>query len=288
MSRKVIHLVAVALSRRGASAAGVTSRHHHVIRCGEASQLRFIRASQFHAGAGPVAAALEEPEGRHPLNDAPITEAEHRGALRSCERKSTPGTDGLTYQMLRNLDESDRGFGAVTAYRTVALTSCGCKLLERVALCRMEAITAGEERIAEQLAGFLRHRAATDSIAEVVAALQHARATRKVAALVLLDVKGAFDILQPPTVSLSTEDAGIAGKLRGFVKVFLTGRTAQVQVGNALSAPLPAYVDTPQGSVVSPFLFNMVVAQPSDCLPRGGAHMVYRRNQFEGDRSGGK
>lgn len=48
MSRKVIHRVAMTLSRGSASVAGATSRH--VIRCGKASQLRSLEASplQYH------------------------------------------------------------------------------------------------------------------------------------------------------------------------------------------------------------------------------------------------
>lgn len=65
--------------------------------------------------------------------------------------------------ILRPLPKPGRGFGAVTAYRPVALTSCGCKLLERVVLRRMEAITSEEEFIPEQLTGFRRHRASTEA-----------------------------------------------------------------------------------------------------------------------------
>lgn len=160
--------------------------------------------------AGHVVAVPEESEGRHPLNDTPIMEAELRRALCSCKRKSAPGADGLTHQVLRNkvgfakllaaynriwmtrrllpdwllaiprpLPKPGRGFGAVTAYRPVALTSCGCKLLEQLALRIME-ITVGAEFIPGQLTGFRRHRAATYSVADVVAALEHARATRQV------------------------------------------------------------------------------------------------------------
>lgn len=43
MSRKVNHRVAMTLSRRSPTVAGVTSRH--VIRCGTASQLRTLGAS---------------------------------------------------------------------------------------------------------------------------------------------------------------------------------------------------------------------------------------------------
>ncbi|XP_077549507.1 uncharacterized protein LOC144162708 [Haemaphysalis longicornis] len=210
--------------------------------------------------AGQVVAAPEESEGR-PFNDTPITEAELRGALRFCKRKSAHGADGLTYQLLRNLDEV--GFAKLlAAYNRIWATGRLPPdwllpiLLEQVDLRRMQAITAVEELISEQLTGFRRHRAATDSIADVVAALQHARETRQVAALLLLDVKGAFDNMQRPSISMAMEEGGIAGKLRSFVEVFLTGRTTWVHVGSALSVP-PSSGPQP------------------DCLPRGGAHRVY-------------
>ncbi|XP_077547785.1 uncharacterized protein LOC144160039 [Haemaphysalis longicornis] len=95
-----------------------------------------------------------------------------------------------------------------------------------------------------QLTGFRRHQAETDSIADVMREREHAQTTRQMAALVLRDVKGAFNYLQHPYISLAVEEASIAVKLRGFVEAFLTGLAAQMQVGNALLVPQPLDVGT--------------------------------------------
>lgn len=81
----------------------------------------------------------------------------------------------------------------------------------------------------------------------------------------LLDIKGTFDNLQRPAISLAMEEASIAGKLQGFIEAFLTGAGRQRPVSApasgrghpaGLSQPLPA-------------------ALP-DCRTSGGTHRVYR------------
>ncbi|XP_077547698.1 uncharacterized protein LOC144159916 [Haemaphysalis longicornis] len=128
-------------------------------------------------------------------------DAELHGSLRSCKRKSAPGADGLTYQMLRNL--GGVGFAKFLAAYNRKWATGWLPPDWLLAILRMEAVTLEEEFIPEQLTGFRRHRATTDSIADVVAALEHARVTRQVSALVLLDVKGAFDNLRRPAVTLA-------------------------------------------------------------------------------------
>lgn len=41
-----------------------------------------------------------------------------------------------------------------------------------------------------------------------------------------------------------------------------------VRVGGALSEPRPVCVGVPQGSVLSPFLFNLALADIGDYIPR--------------------
>ncbi|XP_037520770.1 uncharacterized protein LOC119397417 [Rhipicephalus sanguineus] len=104
-------------------------------------------------------------------------------------------------------------------------------------------------------------------MADVVSTLENARSKGEVALLVLLDVQSAFDGL-PHTVMESALDAlGITGHLRAFVSAFLCQRTFRVRVGRASSDPRAVTAGVPQGSVLSPFLFNLVMAALPSTLP---------------------
>lgn len=52
---------------------------------------------------------------------------------------------------------------------------------------------------------------------------------------------------------------GIGGKLYNWVLDFLFERTFQVKIGEELSAPYNILNGTPQGSAISPLLFNLMI-----------------------------
>nr|XP_037287166.1 uncharacterized protein LOC119180127 [Rhipicephalus microplus] len=221
-------------------------------------------------------------------------------ALEGSRRRSAPGADGITFQMLRNLDGTGRQrllelyndiwsagtlpeswrtavvapilkpgkkATALSSYRPVSLTSAPCKVMERVALERLEWIADQLGFFPEQQTGFRRHRCTADSISDVVATLEDARNSGDVAMLLLLDVENAFDGLPHVVIEAALDRLGISGCLRGFVTAFLSGRTFRVRVGKETSQPRDITAGVPQGSVLSPFLFNLALAGLPASLP---------------------
>ncbi|XP_037526402.1 uncharacterized protein LOC119403544 [Rhipicephalus sanguineus] len=188
----------------------------------------------------------------------PIFKHEQNAALARTKRRSASGADGITYQMLRNLDvaarqrllrafsdvwhsrtlpeawltavvvpvrKHGRPGAAIASYRPVSLTSAACKLMEAIALARLSWIAGATEFLSEQQTGFWRHRCTADSIADVVSTLEEARSKGEVALLVLLDVQSAFDGLPHMIIESALDALGITGFLRAFIRAFLAGRT---------------------------------------------------------------
>ncbi|XP_049518446.1 uncharacterized protein LOC125943329 [Dermacentor silvarum] len=139
---------------------------------------------------------------------------------------------------------------ALSSYRPVSLTSAACKAMERVALARLEWIASQLQYFPEQQTGFRRQRCTADSISDVVATLEDAKATGDVAMLMLLDVKSAFDGLPHAVIEACLDRLGLSGCLRSFISAFLTGRTFRVRVGQELSEPRDISTGVPQGSEV--------------------------------------
>ncbi|XP_037508119.1 uncharacterized protein LOC119383914 [Rhipicephalus sanguineus] len=125
------------------------------------------------------------------------------------------------------------------------------------------ALNAGaEDFLPEQHTGFRRHRCTADCIADVVSTLENARSKGEVALLVLLDVQSAFDGPPRAVIESALDALGITGHLRAFVSAFLCQQTFRVRVERASSDPRAVTAGVLQGSVLSPFLFNLLMAAP--------------------------
>lgn len=154
-----------------------------------------------------------------------------------------------------------------TSYRPVSLTSAAGKLMEMTALARLEWIADLKGVFREQQSGFRRQRSTADSLADVVSTFEQARHDKEVAYLLLLDIKSAFDNLPHPAIDDAMDQLGVTGNLRQYIRAFLTNRSLKVRIGKTTSSPRPVETGVPQGSVLSPFLFNVVLATLPDCIP---------------------
>lgn len=79
-------------------------------------------------------------------------------------------------------------------------------------------------------------------------------------ALILLDLTAAFDTLSPSRLIERLEEIGIGGSALGLLASFLTARTQMVTLGPFRSEPSTVVCGVPQGSSLSPTLFNIYVA----------------------------
>ena len=109
--------------------------------------------------------------------------------------------------------------------------------------------------------GFRSKVGTQDAIATVVSHISKADAFRKKqsAAIVMIDIEKAFEMVSPIVILHALVSVGIHGKMLKWLQDFLTHRSGNVKFQNEKSSTVQFMNVTPQGSCLSPTLFSYVI-----------------------------
>lgn len=138
--------------------------------------------------------------------------------------------------------------------------------MERLVLSRLTWLLESKGALPDQLCGFRRRRCTFDAIADLVSSLENARSTHQTVYCIFLDICKAFDALPHHTILRQLTRYGIGGRTYDYIAAFLTGRSLTVRAAECLSTRRSVTQGVPQGSVLSPFLFNLTMAELPLCI----------------------
>lgn len=160
----------------------------------------------------------------------------------------------------------------LSSYRPIALTSHLCKVYERLVLYRLEFFLEKFNIIPKCQAGFRRGRSCIEHVVRLVEHVKKSMSHNRSTAAIFFDIKGAFDSVWHQGLLFKLSRLGISGRLFQFIKSFLHERQIVVRVGSSISATHILDMGVPQGSVVSPILFSLMLHDiESVCRP--GFHL---------------
>ena len=218
-------------------------------------------------------------------SDHPFTAEELQHALKLCASRKTPGADSIPYEAfcvdlpwwketVLNFVELCRSLSCVPFmwkhgtviplakgipsnnrdnYRPITLTCCFAKILERMILNRIHPIV--DPILDDCQAGF---RWGSDLQAySLLETLSMRRHTRTYCAFV--DIRKAFDVAWKDGAMLRLHRAGVQNGLRHLIDDMVSDRTATVQVSSLASCAWDVENGIGQGSVLSGFLFNVLI-----------------------------
>lgn len=233
--------------------------------------------------------------------DRPFTLDELEAAMAESNVRSAPGPDGVTYAALRNLPEkhkrlllnhvnkvwetaslpldwkasivvpipkAGKPLTEVGNLRPISLTSNICKLAERMLLYRVQWHLETQGRLHHCQVGFRPGMSTQDVMMRIYEDVLKEPSRVQPRTVVGVDVKKAFDTVPHRSVIESARALGVRGRALEFIKNFLRDRTYKVKVGKALGPENRNFIGVPQGAVLSPTLFNMVMARLPEKLER--------------------
>ena len=236
----------------------------------------------------------------------PFTIKELEEATRNMKNGKSPGHDLIVYEFIKNLTDdiktqllhlynlswesgmypkqwkiatiipllkNNKDPAEPNSYRHITLLSTLGKLMERLVERRLRWFLESQELIKEELNGFRPRRGTIDCLLLLEHNIRKAQAERKVLLCLFLDLKGAFDSVSHQGVLNQLECLGLSGSPLRWFEDFLKDRTYRVAVGSDFSEERTMLRGLPQGSILSPILFNLVMNTIPDISP--STHIIY-------------
>ena len=222
--------------------------------------------------------------------DRPYTIEElHRTYKKS--KDTAPGADLITYTMIKNMGSAgeDALLHLINTTHTkhtrpkawnqqdiqpipkpkdpenprpISLASCLEKTAERMALNRLQYKTGP---LHPKLYAYRKGIGTTECIMDLLSCINNKRAT-----IAFLDYEKAFELANPVAVLHSLVRKGIKGHLLAWNKNYLLNRQARVKFQGKISEYKDLENGTPQGGILSPYLFNLLMENIATIqLPNG-------------------
>lgn len=225
--------------------------------------------------------------------DEPFTRSEIEAAISQLTRNTSPGRDRITNKLLRNLpatniDELLRYINdcwekgnipqswkhaqitlipkankpiSIQNLRPISLTSCVGKLFEHMVLNRLTSYLEEQNLLPQTMFGFRPQLSTQDILLQIKHDVIDNLQTRNSKAILAIDVKGAFDNIRHEPILEHISKYHCGKRLFNYVKDFLHNRTATIGIGDLRTSThyAPPH-GTPQGSVISPALFNLAMS----------------------------
>jgi len=151
-------------------------------------------------------------------------------------------------------------------HRPIALMSCFLKILERMIYRRLMWFVETQFLLPEFQAGFRYSRSCIDNIVTLTNRAHEGFLKKSSTITIFLNIAGAFDNVIPKILLDDLREIGLPARLYKFVENLLSERRIYSVINGTLQPPLTSRKGTPQGSILSPILFNIYLRKISSSL----------------------
>ena len=232
--------------------------------------------------------------GGHPDNyylNAPFTIEDLEAQLLHC-KDSAPGPDDITVPMLKHLSANAKNklleaFNQMweagklpsewkkeiklpllkpgkdpnlpQSYRPISLSSCVCKLFERMVNQRLMWFLEKHTILCPQQSGFRKNKSTMDALIQLTSCIERGFQDKRHTTAVFFDLEKAYDTVWRSEILNSLHDMGLRGNLPKYIENFLNNREFCVRNGAVHSEYMRLEEGLPQGSVLSVTCFAIAI-----------------------------
>ena len=230
----------------------------------------------------------------------PFSMREFESALASC-KESAPGPDDILYCMVKHAAENTKVFilsiinrifiehcfpfiwetlrilpfvkpgkdsFLTTSYRPIALSSCLCKIMEKMVNSRLMWYLERNNYLSPAQSGFRNMRSTTDALIQLESSICKSFALKQHHITIFFDLEKAYDTTWRYGILKELYEIELRGELPKFIQCFLKTRRFQVQIGATLSCVKVQEDGVPQGSVLSATLFALSINGIAKIIPK--------------------
>lgn len=150
-----------------------------------------------------------------------------------------------------------------------------CKILEKIINKCLVWFLDKYNIIPKEQSGFRRHRSTLDNLVLLQNDIANSINNKYEVIAAIFDIQGAFDRISRQAIISKLNQYHINGNIFYFIQNFLTQRSFRVSVNGHFSSLYTQTDGAPQGSVLSPALFNLAISDLCHNLPSPTKYVAY-------------